>query len=153
MELAFHNLKMTPTGKKFMAELNWLAKRDIHVGFKRGVGVYEDGTDVVDVAMYNEYGTSRIPSRPFMRQSFEQHKTEYILECERIYTKMIKGQKIQGDIKKFGYKVKDDIYREINLGAFVPNAPSTIHKKGFNKPLYETGLLGKSIVYETKKRK
>ena len=153
MELGFHDLKMTPSGKKFMAELNWLANRDIHVGFKRGVGVYEDGTDVVDVAMFNEYGTSKIPARPFLRQSFERHKTEYVLECEKIYTYMIKGNKISGEIRKFGQKVKQDIVDEIERGEFVPNAPSTVRKKGFNKPLYETGLMEKSISYYTEKRK
>lgn len=30
---------------------------------------------------------------------------------------------------------------------FVPNAPATIRKKGFNHPLYETGLLSESIEY------
>ena len=153
MELGFHDLKMTPSGKMFMAELNWLANRDIHVGFQRGKGVYEDGTDVADVAMYNEYGTSRIPSRPFLRQSFERHKTEYVLECERIYTSMIQGKKVEGEIRKFGNKVKRDIVDEIERGEFVPNAPSTVAKKGFNKPLYETGLMEKSISYYTEKRK
>ena len=153
MELGFHDLKMTPKGKKFMAELNWLANRDMHVGFQRGKAVYEDGTDVVDVAMFNEYGTSRIPARPFMRQTFEKHKTEYVIACEDIFTAMIKGQKVESEIRKFGKKVKQDIVDEIEGGDFVPNAPSTVRKKGFNKPLYETGLMEKSISYYTKKRK
>jgi len=153
MNLGFHGLKMTPSGKKFMAELNWIADRDIHVGFKRGKGVYEDGTDVADVAMFNEFGTSTIPARPFMEQSFERHKAEYVEECERIWDAVVKKQPTAPLIRKFGKKVKQDIIDEIELGQFVPNAPSTVARKGFNKPLYETGLLEKSIVYTTEKRK
>lgn len=153
MQLAFHDLKMSPKGAKFMSELNWLADRTIHVGFQRGKGVYEDGTDAADVAMYNEFGTSTIPARPFMEQSFERHKQEYIEECERIYTKMVKGGDVSGEIRKFGNKVKRDIVDEIERGEFVPNAPSTVAKKGFNKPLYETGLMEKSVSYYTEKIK
>lgn len=153
MKLGFHDLKMSPKGAKFMAELNWLADRTIHVGFQRGKGVYENGADVADVARYNEYGTSKIPARPFMEQSFSRHEQEYVEECEKIYNAMLKGQKTSGMIRKFGQKVKQDIVDEIELGQFVPNAPSTVARKGFNKPLYETGLMEKSITYYTEKIK
>ena len=39
------------------------------------VGIFDDGkkepnkTSVYDVAVYNEFGTSHIPARPFMRQT------------------------------------------------------------------------------------
>ena len=153
MQLNFHDLKMSTKGAKFMAELNWLADRDMHVGFQRGKGVYEDGTDVADVAMFNEFGTSKIPARPFMEQSFKRHEQEYVEECENIFNAMIKGQDTASLIRRFGQKVKQDIVDEIELGEFVPNAPSTVAKKGFNKPLYETGLMEKSITYYTEKRK
>lgn len=153
MQLGFHDLKMSPKGAKFMAELNWLADRKIHVGFQRGKGVYENGADVADVAMYNEFGTSKIPPRPFMEQSFKRHEQEYVEECENIFNAMVKGQKTSGLIRIFGQKVKKDIVDEIERGEFVPNAPSTVAKKGFNKPLYETGLLEKSISYYTEKEK
>lgn len=153
MELGFHDLKLSPKGAKFMAELNWLANRDIHVGFQRGKAKYEDGTDVLDVAMYNEFGTSKIPARPFMQQSFDRHKTEYVEECETIFNAMIKGQDTVAMIRQFGMKVKQDIQDEIERGEFVPNAPATVAKKGFNKPLYETGLMKKSVVYYTEKKK
>lgn len=153
MQLGFHDLKMTPKGAKFMAELNWLADRTIHVGFQRGKGVYKDGTDVADVAMYNEFGTSKIPARPFMEQSFKRHEVEYVEECENIFNAMIKGQNTAPLIRKFGQKVKQDIADEIERGEFVPNAPSTVARKGFNKPLYETGLMKKSISYYTEKVK
>lgn len=153
MQLGFHGLKMSPKGAKFMAELNWLADRDIHVGFQRGKGVYENGADVADVAMYNEFGTSKIPPRPFMEQSFKRHEQEYVEKSEEIFGAMIKGQEVKPLIRKFGEKVKKDIVDEIEKGEFVPNAPSTVAKKGFNKPLYETGLMEKSISYYTEKRK
>ena len=153
MQLGFHGLKMSPKGAKFMAELSWLADRDIHVGFQRGKGVYENGADVADVAMYNEFGTSKIPPRPFMEQSFKRHEQEYVEESEEIFGAMIKGQEVKPLIRKFGEKVKKDIVDEIEKGEFVPNAPSTVAKKGFNKPLYETGLMEKSISYYTEKRK
>lgn len=153
MKLGFHDLKMSPKGAKFMAELNWIADRNLHVGFQRGKGVYENGADVADVAMYNEFGTSKIPARPFMEQSFKRHEQEYVEECENIFNAMIKGQKTDALIRKFGKKVKQDIVDEIELGQFVPNAPKTVAKKGFNKPLFETGLLEMSVSYYTEKRK
>lgn len=152
MKLAFDDVKLNSTGKKFMAELEWLGNRDIYVGYIKGEHSYPDGTDVADVAIYNEFGTSRIPARPFLEQTFRKHKDEYIQSAEEVYGAFVKRKDFKSELKKFGEKCKQDVRDEIDEGDFTPNAPSTIARKGFNHPLYETGLLKSSVVYRTKKR-
>jgi len=57
---------LTPEGKRYMEQLKRLTELQVHVGFQSGDDPYEDGTDLVSVAAYNEFGSSSTPARPFM---------------------------------------------------------------------------------------
>ena len=61
--------KMTPDGERFFREVEKLKKLMLRVGYQQGVAQEEDGTDLCDVAMFNELGTARTPSRPFWAMS------------------------------------------------------------------------------------
>ena len=63
--------KLTPDGEKFYAEIEKLKKLQVRVGFQQGTAQEEDGTDICDVAMWNELGTSSTPSRPFLAMSVD----------------------------------------------------------------------------------
>ena len=156
LKLKFRNMEMTPKGAKAMEAITWLVNHEVRAGLQRGNSKYEDGTDVLDVAITNEFGTSKIPSRPFMEQSLERNKDDYHKECEVIFASAIEGKKVDVLLELLSEKLKYDIQDEIDTKDFVPNAPYTIAKKGFDFPLYETGLLQKSInnyVKETEVKK
>ena len=67
--------KVTAQGKRFLKELQNLSEKQVRVGLKRGKkGKRHNGTssqtDLVDIALYNELGTSTIPARPFLRRRY-----------------------------------------------------------------------------------
>lgn len=110
-----------------------------------------EGTSVVDYAVYNEFGTRNIPSRPFMATTADRYRDQTVKVAENIVGNVI-------DLK---YNVDTALAR---LGAFyqakvqqtirdakewaVPNAPSTIAIKGSSSPLIDSGRMVQSVRYE-----
>lgn len=143
----FAGAKVTAEGQKYIRELNELADSVIHVGFQADSGSYEDGTSIVEVAAYNEFGSSDTPARPFMKQSFENHEPELHQACARAYQVVSAGGSTQTALKELGVFAKGLIQEEIGSGSFAPNAPSTIARKGSAQPLIDTGLMRQSVNY------
>ena len=65
--------KLTPDGEKFFKEIEKLKKLQVRVGYQQGNVVNDEGVDLLDVAMFNELGTSTSPSRPFMAKSVDEN--------------------------------------------------------------------------------
>lgn len=57
--------RMTPEGIRFMKMLKELSELEVRIGFQHGKATEDDGTDVCDIAAWNELGTVNMPSRPF----------------------------------------------------------------------------------------
>ena len=150
MALTFTDL--TPEGKKYFAELKKLAGLEVRVGFQEGGGSYEDGTTLVEVAAYNEYGGSDRPARPFMKQSFENHEDKLQLFCDQANRTISAGGTARAALEKLGVSVKGLVQDEIVNGGFEPNAESTILRKGSEQPLIDTGFMRQSVNYEIKPR-
>lgn len=67
---------VTADGRKFQKMLKELAEREVRVGFQHGKATEEDGTDICDVAAWNELGTVHIPARPFLRMSVDDNASK-----------------------------------------------------------------------------
>jgi len=125
-------------------------------------GVYKTGEKFSDVLAWNHFGTETIPPRPVLRVAAEnilsspemkKHMKAYfknVMEYAKrgrlgdlkdVETKMLTalGQQVAAEAKRI---------IENNDGSLQHNAPATFAKKGFNKPLYETGQLEKHLSYE-----
>jgi len=128
MNVQFSDL--TPEGKRYFAELKKFAKLEIQVGFQAGQASEEDGTDIVHIAAYNEFGTSRgIPKRPFMKQSFENHRDEIQKICDAALASLKKGGTAEEVLNQVGVFCEGLIKQEIVDGKFTPNDPYTIELK------------------------
>lgn len=101
---------------------------------------------VAQVAFWNEFGTKRAPPRPFIRDMIESKSprwgnalglqlraTDY--DAEAAMLRM--GEGIQGQMVKSIVDFKDP-----------PNAPYTVARKGFNKPLIDSGVMQRSVDYQ-----
>lgn len=150
-DFTFKGLKLTGEGKKYMAELKKLQQTEIHVGFQSGEAPYEDGADLAEIAAYNEYGTSDMPARPFMQQSWENHEAELKQVCQQANNIIAKGGSAEEACKVIGVAGVGFIQQEIVEGQFEPNAASTIAKKGSAQPLIDTGHMRQSVKYVVKK--
>lgn len=123
--------------------------KTIKAGVLKSAGSYKN-VSITQVATWNEYGTSRIPSRPFIAIATDTNKG-----WQNEVKKQIVGIKsiadVNGALNTIGKKMKEDIKSIIgDRSKLRPNAPSTIAKKGFDAPLLDTGKLEEAIDYEVK---
>ncbi|MBE6666811.1 MAG: hypothetical protein E7607_00680 [Ruminococcaceae bacterium] len=145
--------KLTPDGEKFYAEIEKLKKLQVRVGFQQGTAQEEDGTDICDVAMWNELGTSSTPSRPFLAMSVDDNADKINAFLKGQLKLLAQGRTTaEGILKAIGVFQKGLIQEKIKSGDFEPNAPSTIAKKGSDKPLIDTGTMRQSVNFAVTKK-
>lgn len=130
--------------ERIIKDIESLAKTEIKVGII-------DDEYVAEYATYNEYGTSKIPARSFIRSTVDQ-KAEWSKAIEKTYNNIIDGKVSLNDgVNKLGATARDDIKSTINSNVPPPNAPSTVARKKHSKTLIDTGLMRDSITYEVKR--
>lgn len=144
--------KMTGDGQKFKKMLKELSQLQVRIGFQRGAAYEEDGTDICDIAAWNELGTVNSPSRPFLRKSVDENEAKINSFLQSTKKKMLNGASAQQVLKEIGIFQKDLIQEKITEGNFVPNAPSTISRKGSSKPLIDTGRMRQSVNFVIQKK-
>lgn len=142
--------RITPDGVKFQKMLKELAEKEVRVGFQHGKATEEDGTDICDIAAWNELGTVHIPARPFLRQSVDDNLSKINSFLQEKKNDLVRGTSAEQILKEIGIFQKDLIQEKITNGSFAPNAPSTVKKKGSSKPLIDTGRMRQSVNYEIK---
>jgi len=106
---------------------------------------YPDGTPVAMVAFWNEYGTRTSPVRAFFRTTVSEQKKNWVLSVQNLMKMHNDPKQVMGLI---GVHMQEQIVQSINTWSDPPNSAYTIAKKGFDKPLVETGVLMRSIKSE-----
>ena len=144
--------KVTADGKKLQKILKELADKEVRIGFQQGKATEEDGTDICDIAAWNELGTVNMPSRPFLRMSVDDNSDKINSFMSAQKRSIINGESADRILKKIGIFQKDLIQEKITEGSFAPNAPSTIKAKGSSKPLIDTGRMRQSVNFEIKQK-
>ena len=135
--------------EKLDKELKYLQTHAVKVGVLGNGSA--NGISAQDYAIFNEYGTSRIPARPFFRLSVgtanaQDEIKEYMKsQVEQIIQGGITGQQAYENLGTF---VVQKIKKTIASGNFAALNSQTIKKKGHSKPLMDTHSLYNSINYE-----
>ncbi|KCB33744.1 hypothetical protein LWS69_01245 [Bordetella hinzii] len=119
----------------------------LRVGFIEGA-TYPDGTPVALVAAANEFGRpdKNQPPRPFFRGM--------IAEKSKAWPKAIGALAKNNDydidrtLGQMGDGIKGQLQASIQKLDSPPLAPSTVKRKGFAKPLVDTGHMLNSVDYE-----
>lgn len=142
--------KVLKGGDKLAKALADLSKKvqqgaTVRVGFLEGA-TYPDGTPVAAVAAYNEFGTARIPPRPFMRDTIDEHQYGWGQALGKALNAT--GYDADAALKMIGEGISRQVQDSIRAMKAPPNAPATIAKKGFDKPLIDTGHMLNSVGYE-----
>ena len=117
----------------------------------------EKNISVGQVAIINEYGTETIPPRPAFRIGLERSvtKNKKLIDAalKNITNHLLTGRKdsiqrqLTQALTQIGKSAKKETKEIIKQGSMTPNAPLTIKRKGFDHPLWETGLLLDSVEY------
>lgn len=106
------------------------------------------------IGIYNEYGTMRegkphIPPRPFMQNAINTDEKKW----QTVFGNQLVKNKydVYQSMTALGATVAESIQNSIVNGSYVDNAPATIARKGFNKPLIDTGLMLQAITFRVQK--
>lgn len=117
----------------------------LRVGFLEGA-TYPDGTSVPLVAASQEFGTKHIPPRPFFRTMIKQYSSQW---PDQIATLLRNSNyDANGTLLRMGEVIKGELQQSIKDLTSPPLAPATIKRKGFAKPLIDTGHMLQSVDYE-----
>lgn len=137
-------------GKKTGKVLRELALR-LGKGGEARIGFFEDATypaedgglPVAQVAFWNEYGTTRAPSRPFIRNMVEDQMPTWAHKLSVAIP--LTGYRSQEALELVAADIKGHMVESINLLQDPALAAYTIEKKGFAKPLIDTAVMIRSI--------
>lgn len=130
---------------------------EIAVGLPKGSegsgAKYPDGTDLLDVAFWNEFGTGNIPERPFIRAGVRSNLDE-INDLAGDLVKEVNDGKIDLETagEAIGQVAASGVKNYIVELDSPPNAPETIKAKRSSNPLVDTGLLNQSITHQVRKK-
>lgn len=107
---------------------------------------YEDGTPVAYVAAIQEFGTDRIPARPFMRPAVADHGGEWIDLMARGAKAAVDGRYTPEQVlEAVTLQAAGDVAKKISAVTAPPLSPVTVKRKGFDKPLVDTGQMLQSV--------
>lgn len=118
----------------------------VSVGFMEG-GEYPDGESVPQVAFQNEFGvpSKGQPPRPFFRRMIATESGSWAGKMGKLASGKRSGRDI---LAIMGEDVKGGLQESINTLTEPALSPVTIERKGFSKPLIDTGVMLRSITYE-----
>lgn len=118
----------------------------VKVGFPAG----RAGADVVERAVFNEFGTSRgIPERPFLRNAMADNRDGYKRLTVDMARRIVKGEAdMPGELNRLGIKAVGDIQQSIGSNIGPANAPETVKRKGSSKTLIDTGEMRQRVTHQ-----
>lgn len=131
--------------KRIMRELEKAKTATVEVGIHEG-STTPDGLTIAQYATYNEYGTSKIPERSFMRSTFDENLGKIKISMDREYRQIISGGKtVYAALSRVGMDHSIDIQMKIRDLKTPKNADSTIARKGSDNPLIQDGHMVNSV--------
>lgn len=132
-----------------LAAAQKLANAQVKIGIQADEkGEYGNGASVLDVAAWNEFGTDKIPSRPFIRQCFSDNLPALEKGLRIVAVKVLNGEDPKIALSQLGQWYQDKQKECLLHFPWKPNAAATVKAKGSTKPLVDTSQLVNSIRYE-----
>lgn len=135
--------------KKALKELerSLTASRRVKVGFLKGA-TYPDGQPVAQVAAWNEWGDPARgrPPRPFFRNMVQSESPKWGKRLALCLQRT--GYDVDKALGMMGEDISGALRESIATFTSPELAPSTIARKGFDKPLVNTGHMMRSISWE-----
>lgn len=129
-------------------------KKRVRVGVLHAE-TYDNGATTADVASWNE-GDGDIrdntPQRSVIGLPLELYREEIIEAGKDVLRKEgLTERGVKKALKEIGKTARDAIVSAFDNsadGKWAENAPSTVKRKGFNRPMVETGTLASNIEWE-----
>ncbi|EHT2883436.1 hypothetical protein KXJ91_001428 [Campylobacter coli] len=123
------------------------SNKRLEVGFFE-TAKYENGEHVANVAKIQEYGTLKIPARPFFRTAVSKNQGKWL---GILKNQFLANQDFNLSLNQVGEVARGDIVVSIMKTNTPPNAEATIKAKGSSKPLIDTGFMRNSVTFKVVK--
>jgi hypothetical protein len=134
--------------------LNLATKLDrayVKVGVLKGDQV-SSGFTLVELAATHEFGSpaAGIPERSFIRRTFQEKQSETAAVISKLARQVITdGMPVERALNRLGAWGAAQVKNMITRGSIRPPLmPSTIARKGSNRPLIDTGRLVGALIWE-----
>lgn len=125
-----------------MAHARLLDGRGVKVGIQAGAGS-EDGIDLLDILIWNEFGTRYAPARPVMRSYFDGAQRDLGRQADNAATFVMRTGQIGVALAMLGEYAQKGLqtHWRASKSWAVPNSEATIRAKGSDVPLIDNGAL------------
>lgn len=139
--------------RRLLREMPKLKKAHVTVGFHDDAGEYDGGEpSVVEVALWNEFGTKNVPARSFIRSTIEESIDKINHWREEALVSIIEnGVPVEKALEAIGMRIQVLIQNKIKSNVPPPNAESTREAKRRegvpDRTLINTGLMLRSVTY------
>lgn len=138
--------------KEFLKRIRGKENAYVTIGVHEDAGAYPDGTSVVQVALWNEFGTDNMPERSFIRSTVDENRSKIeVWRLEMIENIMTKGWTVNKALEAMGFRIQVLIQNKIKSNVPPPNAESTLAGKRRDgvgsSTLIHSGLMLRSIGY------
>lgn len=120
------------------------------VGIFEGAAAEKKGAGPVSIAeyaAYNEFGTSKIPARPWMRTGFDANIAAIQKQMDGAALAALDGVQVR-PLELGAVAMQGALKASITDGAWTPNAQVTIDAKGSSKPLIDTGAMRNAVLWQ-----
>ena len=106
------------------------------------------GARLIDVALWNEFGTETIPARSFLRTTFNQTEPEARRMLLALMKAVLAGKTTKEKaLNLLGQWAQGQVQARMATSIPPPNRPSTIRQKGSSTTLIDSGQLRSAISY------
>lgn len=133
--------------QRFYDEIKDLDKKVIDAGIQSGTN-----SKILDYAFWNEFGTTKIPERPFLRSTLVTFEKELLQKSKEALQKICQGSSVIQQLQILGMFFESKIKQNILDDNFVENAEYTKKKKGSSLPLVDTAQMMNQIRYVVRDR-
>lgn len=143
--MSVSRVKGTASISKAIATLDGLGDLEGKVGWFESA-VYPDGTPVAYVATIHEHGAGPIPARPFMRPAVAEYGASWMkLLGEGAKAALNGSVSPHAVLEAVTLRAAGDVGKAIQAVTSPALKPMTIARKGFSKPLIDTGQMFQSV--------
>jgi hypothetical protein len=112
----------------------------------------DDGITLIELAAIHEYGSpaAGIPERSFIRRTFSEKHEELAKMQEKLVGAIVEGKMdVRRALEILGQWGAAEIKKTVKSGPHIPPPlePSTVRRKGSDRPLVDTGLMINSVTH------
>lgn len=127
-------------------ELKATGSKEVVTGIQKGE--VNDGVLVADYATWNEFGTRKIPSRPFMRTYFDNSVSQLEKFSVNGVTQVLLGKAtFMQFLNAAGEEMVNGVRNSITHGDWVPNSEYTLAHKNGSAPLLDDRSMINSVAF------